>query len=71
MDASSKVADYVRDYEFRGDGGDYTPSEPERALLEDAINGFIADPGLIFMSANRTAQSIKSTARFSHDPHQT
>lgn len=39
---ADKVFDYVKEYEFRGDGEDYTPSEHERAMIEDAINGFLA-----------------------------
>lgn len=39
---TDKVAEYVRNYEFRGES-DYTPTDDERALIEDAIQGFIAD----------------------------
>jgi len=35
------VAEYVHDYEFRGDT-DYRPTEAERILIEDAIHGYIA-----------------------------
>jgi hypothetical protein len=38
-----RIAGYVANYEFRGDGGDYTPNEAERAMLEDALNGFITN----------------------------
>jgi hypothetical protein len=40
---AGKVADYVANYEFRGDEGDHAPSDGERALIEDAIQGFLAD----------------------------
>jgi hypothetical protein len=33
------VEDYVRDYEFRGEGGDYKPTEGEQEMLVDAIHG--------------------------------
>lgn len=36
-----EVEDYVRDYEFRGDGGDYKPTEAEQEVLIDAIHGAI------------------------------
>lgn len=42
-DSTDSVAEYVREYEFRGDGGDYTPTEGERLLIEDALHGFLAD----------------------------
>lgn len=34
------VHEYVERYEFRGDQ-DYTPNEHEKALIEDAINGYV------------------------------
>jgi hypothetical protein len=36
------VEDYVRDYEFRGEGGDYKPTEAEQEVLIDAIHGVLA-----------------------------
>jgi hypothetical protein len=36
------VAEYVADYEFRGET-DYSPTLDERAMIEDAINGFICE----------------------------
>lgn len=38
------VSDYVKNYEFRfSDGGSYTPSKPrDLAMLEDAIEGYLA-----------------------------
>lgn len=36
------VHDYVNDYEFRGEV-DYTPTEGERAMIEDAIEGYLND----------------------------
>jgi len=39
-----KVAPFVESYEFRhDDGGAYTPNDADRAMLEDALHGFIAD----------------------------
>jgi hypothetical protein len=38
---SDAVREYVNQYEFRGDEGDYTPTEAERVMLEDAICGFL------------------------------
>ncbi|AXQ68230.1 hypothetical protein HOT99_gp026 [Caulobacter phage CcrBL10] len=40
---SNGVHDYLEGYEFRGDAGDYTPTEQEKVLLEDALHGFIAE----------------------------
>jgi hypothetical protein len=38
------VHEWVQGYEFRFDeGGGYTPTEQERAMLEDAINGYLGD----------------------------
>jgi hypothetical protein len=36
-------------YEFRGDGGDYTPNDQERMLLIDFAHGFMADDMLLAM----------------------
>ena len=36
------IHDYVNNYEFRGDGADHTPTEDERAMLEDVIAGYLA-----------------------------
>jgi hypothetical protein len=36
------VEGYVEDYEFRGDEGDYTPTEDEKGLLIDAIHSVLA-----------------------------
>lgn len=33
---------FASEYEFRADEGDYTPSEGERAMIEDAICGYLA-----------------------------
>lgn len=37
----TSVHDYVADYEFRGDGGDYKPTDHENELIEDAIEGYL------------------------------
>lgn len=41
-----QIDEYLADYEFRGDGGDYAPTETERLLIKDAILGLLADPPL-------------------------
>lgn len=38
---AENVSAFVAEYEFRG-GGDYTPNEGERILIEDAIHGFLS-----------------------------
>jgi hypothetical protein len=40
--ATMNVHKYVNGYEFRGDGTDHTPTENERAMLEDAIEGYLS-----------------------------
>jgi len=37
------VEDYVEEYEFCGDGGDYSPNEQEKTILVDAIYGVVSD----------------------------
>lgn len=34
---------YLEEYEFRGDGGDHTPTEAELTLITDAVEGLLAD----------------------------
>jgi hypothetical protein len=34
---------FAGSYEFRSEGGDYTPTEAERAMIEDAICCFLAE----------------------------
>lgn len=38
------IDQYIDDYELRGDGGDYTPSQFEKFLIKDAIMGLLVDP---------------------------
>lgn len=41
--AKITVHEYVKAYQFEFDGGGtYTPTEAERAMLEDALEGFLA-----------------------------
>lgn len=41
--SASLVAKFVESYRFEFDGGQqYTPAEHERAMLEDAIEGYLA-----------------------------
>lgn len=35
------ATEYANEYEFCGDGGDYTPKEGERYLIEDAVAGAV------------------------------
>lgn len=46
-DAGKTVHEYAQTYEWRGDSGDYVPTDAERAMIEDAIEGFIADAGKV------------------------
>lgn len=34
---------FATSYEFRGECGDYTPTEAERAMIEDAISSYLAE----------------------------
>lgn len=36
------VHQFASEYEFRGDGGDHVPTDGERAMIEDAIGGYLA-----------------------------
>lgn len=41
--SSDSLSEYLADYDFRFDGGAcYTPTEAEKAMLEDAILGYLA-----------------------------
>jgi hypothetical protein len=35
--------EYAENYEFRGDGGDYKPTDAEKLMIEDAITGAIGE----------------------------
>lgn len=37
------INEYLSDYEFRGDNGDYTPNEADLTLLHDAIAGVVGE----------------------------
>src|SRR5690554_6241206 len=39
----SFVDEYIEGYEFRGDAGDYHPSDKERGLIEDCVAGLLHD----------------------------
>jgi hypothetical protein len=43
---SNIVDDYIDEYEFRGDAGDYSPNEQEVLLITDAIYGLLEDEAL-------------------------
>ena len=53
---------YIRDeldaYEFRGDEGDYTPSDADRVLLEDFVQGLIADDAFVSLVATHSDNVI-------------
>lgn len=60
------IKEYVADYEMVGEDesgqdGVYTPTEPERGLIEDAIHGLLADDA--FIEALRPAQPEDRQAR--------
>lgn len=40
------VREFVDGYEFRGDAGDYTPTEVEREMLEDFAHGLLSEFGI-------------------------
>ncbi|MFG1388847.1 hypothetical protein [Xanthobacter versatilis] len=42
---SDPIRDFVGSYEFRGDAGDYTPTEAERVMLEDFAHSLFAEFG--------------------------
>lgn len=41
------ITDYINEYELRADEGDYTPTEHERLLIYDAIQGLLDDKEFI------------------------
>lgn len=47
------VEEYVDGYCWRGDEGDYTPNEQEKALLIDALHGAIGEVDADFVFASR------------------
>ncbi len=58
--AMTSIHDYVSEYEYRGDQ-DYKPNEHEQAMLEDAINGYIAETKVASPSAMRE-RALKAAA---------
>lgn len=48
--------DYVEHYEMEADEGTYHPSERERFLIEDAINGLIGDEDFCDLIANEVLE---------------
>jgi hypothetical protein len=47
------VEEYVDGYCWRGDEGDYTPNEHEKALLIDALHGAVEEVSADFVFASR------------------
>lgn len=47
------VEEYVDGYCWRGDDGDYTPNEHEKALLIDALHGAVEEVSADFVFASR------------------
>lgn len=43
------VAEYLDGYEMEGDGGYYVPNKRERAILDDAIAGLLADADFLVL----------------------
>jgi hypothetical protein len=64
------IEKYVDDYEFRGDGGDYSPSEREHLLIYDAIQGLIEDEKFLalistpFLSQPSGVVAVRKCAEF-------
>jgi hypothetical protein len=48
------IDEYVGGYEFRGDGGDHTPTESEAILILDAIHGLLEEED--FLKAFRASE---------------
>lgn len=55
------LQEYLLGYEFRGDGGDHTPTEAERLLIEDAIQGLLVDEDFIQAFVTMHNQSAEGT----------
>lgn len=47
-DIEERLADYLDGYQFDGDEGSHTPTPDEKLLIEDAINGLLADEAFLF-----------------------
>lgn len=43
MPTEAEIDEYIEDYEMRGDGSDYRPTEQERFVIKDAIMGLLAE----------------------------
>lgn len=53
------VRAFVDDYYFAGDEGDFTPNEWQRAMIEDAIHGYLAEqPSLSGPSAEHVEKLV-------------
>lgn len=68
--AGTDVADYVDRYEFRGDGFDLAPNVFQRDMLENAIEGYVAElrgpgepPTTAFGTAVEQAPSLEDVER--------
>lgn len=55
------VKEYLNGYEFRGDEACHTPTEDERLLIEDCVQGLLADDD--FLNAMREWQLESLQAR--------
>lgn len=55
----SGVNEYVAGYEFRGDA-DYTPTDGERTMIEDAIEGYLYIAGF----SERITELLAANNRF-------
>lgn len=54
------VHEYIADYEYRGDQ-DHVPTEDERAMLEDAIEGYLASTPRVVAGASVTMDAVRQT----------
>lgn len=60
------VEEYVDEYEWRGDGGDYTPTDFEQALISDAIYGLLE----LLPLAGKPAQQSATACQWRKLAHQ-
>lgn len=60
------IDEYLGDYTFEGDDGNYTPTETERFLMKDAIMGLLVDDE--FIAASAPAPSPQPAAGVREEP---
>lgn len=52
---NAAIDEYADGYELRGEPGDHTPTEFERFVIVDAINGLLAEPEFMALIASPVA----------------